>query len=70
MGAAARGRVEEQYQWRGIAEEWEECFRGVSCVGTGAGDTSPGATKAPAYGARGQDSEEGSRGEVLRSAAM
>ncbi len=67
MAAAARGRVEEQYQWRGIAEEWEECFRGMG-VGTGAGDTSPGATKAPAYGAGDQDDGEGSGGEVLRFA--
>jgi glycosyltransferase involved in cell wall biosynthesis len=26
ISAAARGRVEEQYQWRGIAEEWEGVF--------------------------------------------
>jgi glycosyltransferase involved in cell wall biosynthesis len=29
MSAAGRGRVEERYQWRSIAEEWEGAFRGI-----------------------------------------
>jgi len=34
MSAAARGRVEEQYQWRRIAEEWEGVF-GELAAGVG-----------------------------------